>query len=175
MLAAFGADALLRGIPEAIAKWGRRFAVILLVLAGILLLWTGSLAGSRDSVINGFTSGGWTAYAPVMTDNMIRAACHATVATLIVGLAVLFLVAWRHSNAWKRYLVMAGLILSMAVDVLLLSRHYIKTVSFQGEVGDTVVTSFLKENLKQQRVYICLLYTSPSPRDRQKSRMPSSA
>ena len=24
-------------------------------------------------------------------------------------------------------------------------------------------------------VYICLLYTSPSPRDRQKSRMPSSA
>ena len=25
------------------------------------------------------------------------------------------------------------------------------------------------------RIYICLLYTSPSPRDRQKSRMPSSA
>ena len=25
------------------------------------------------------------------------------------------------------------------------------------------------------KVYICLLYTSPSPRDRQKSRMPSSA
>ena len=28
---------------------------------------------------------------------------------------------------------------------------------------------------KQGRYYICLLYTSPSPRDRQKSRMPSSA
>ena len=28
---------------------------------------------------------------------------------------------------------------------------------------------------KQGRVAICLLYTSPSPRDRQKSRMPSSA
>ena len=26
-----------------------------------------------------------------------------------------------------------------------------------------------------KRLYICLLYTSPSPRDRQKSRMPSSA
>ena len=25
------------------------------------------------------------------------------------------------------------------------------------------------------KLYICLLYTSPSPRDRQKSRMPSSA
>ena len=29
--------------------------------------------------------------------------------------------------------------------------------------------------LQMVKVYICLLYTSPSPRDRQKSRMPSSA
>ena len=28
---------------------------------------------------------------------------------------------------------------------------------------------------KKGQYYICLLYTSPSPRDRQKSRMPSSA
>ena len=28
---------------------------------------------------------------------------------------------------------------------------------------------------KKDSIYICLLYTSPSPRDRQKSRMPSSA
>ena len=33
-----------------------------------------------------------------------------------------------------------------------------------------------KKTLEKQRmVYGCLLYTSPSPRDRQKSRMPSSA
>ena len=30
-------------------------------------------------------------------------------------------------------------------------------------------------NLKRGRTYICLLYTSPSPRDRTRSRMPSSA
>ena len=29
--------------------------------------------------------------------------------------------------------------------------------------------------LRRQNIGICLLYTSPSPRDRQKSRMPSSA
>ena len=28
---------------------------------------------------------------------------------------------------------------------------------------------------RENSIYICLLYTSPSPRDRQKSRMPSSA
>ena len=31
------------------------------------------------------------------------------------------------------------------------------------------------ENMSPLRYYTCLLYTSPSPRDRQKSRMPSSA
>ena len=33
----------------------------------------------------------------------------------------------------------------------------------------------LRRKLEQQLIYFCLLYTSPSPRDRQKSRMPSSA
>ena len=31
------------------------------------------------------------------------------------------------------------------------------------------------KNMKENNPNICLLYTSPSPRDRQKSRMPSSA
>ena len=31
------------------------------------------------------------------------------------------------------------------------------------------------KDLNTLKAYICLLYTSPSPRDRQKSRMPSSA
>ena len=31
------------------------------------------------------------------------------------------------------------------------------------------------EKIKDRKNYSCLLYTSPSPRDRQKSRMPSSA
>ena len=32
-----------------------------------------------------------------------------------------------------------------------------------------------KKNKPSAKPYVCLLYTSPSPRDRQKSRMPSSA
>ena len=38
--------------------------------------------------------------------------------------------------------------------------------------------TFLKKKdvmKKHDKAYVCLLYTSPSPRDRQKSRMPSSA
>ena len=36
------------------------------------------------------------------------------------------------------------------------------------------ITSKTQEELLR-RLHVCLLYTSPSPRDRQKSRMPSSA
>ena len=39
----------------------------------------------------------------------------------------------------------------------------------------TYVRSGLNDAAKKENVQICLLYTSPSPRDRQKSRMPSSA
>ena len=37
------------------------------------------------------------------------------------------------------------------------------------------VSADLKAEAKRRRSLFCLLYTSPSPRDRQKSRMPSSA
>ena len=38
-----------------------------------------------------------------------------------------------------------------------------------------LVLSFLNKPSDYQKYINCLLYTSPSPRDRQKSRMPSSA
>ena len=49
--------------------------------------------------------------------------------------------------------------------------HY-SDQSFNAAIRDTFI-----ETAKQQghSIDCCLLYTSPSPRDRQKSRMPSSA
>src|SRR5665213_2789132 len=41
-------------------------------------------------------------------------------------------------------------------------------------VGVGYGASYVKPANKRGRDYTCLLYTSPSPRDRQKSRMPSS-
>ena len=40
---------------------------------------------------------------------------------------------------------------------------------------DNIITDFLNTNYGLDMKYICLLYTSPSPRDRTRSRMPSSA
>ena len=38
-----------------------------------------------------------------------------------------------------------------------------------------VSTEWVQENIGKDGIKICLLYTSPSPRDRTRSRMPSSA
>ena len=43
------------------------------------------------------------------------------------------------------------------------------------EVGLTDIWQKVDENLAVASSHICLLYTSPSPRDRTRSRMPSSA
>ena len=43
------------------------------------------------------------------------------------------------------------------------------------EIERIVVGSYPTENEGPHGLTVCLLYTSPSPRDRQKSRMPSSA
>ena len=49
-----------------------------------------------------------------------------------------------------------------------LTRHNIPTASYETFTDSKKAISYIKEQS-------CLLYTSPSPRDRQKSRMPSSA
>ena len=50
-----------------------------------------------------------------------------------------------------------------------------KTVKILGGEGLKLFVKDLDGNLEECYHNNCLLYTSPSPRDRQKSRMPSSA
>src|SRR5674476_500494 len=56
-----------------------------------------------------------------------------------------------------------------------------KSIDDPGKRLQAVITGrdtgaqFAWRNLRDTLIYSCLLYTSPSPRDRQKSRMPSSA
>ena len=68
----------------------------------------------------------------------------------------------------------------MAPTELLAQQHYATINSLLEQMN--VSTSLITGSIKKDRDYdadiivgTCLLYTSPSPRDRQKSRMPSSA
>ena len=58
-------------------------------------------------------------------------------------------------------------------DTVLLRFIGIKPVVVHG--GGPEITKLMEKLGKKPRFIRCLLYTSPSPRDRQKSRMPSSA
>ena len=67
------------------------------------------------------------------------------------------------------------------------SKHYIKQSKFEGskrQVRGSIIRELLKGERSREELAIqlgfdllrvCLLYTSPSPRDRTRSRMPSSA
>ena len=50
--------------------------------------------------------------------------------------------------------------------------NIISSKDLLGDVGSILLVHGSKDF---ERIILCLLYTSPSPRDRQKSRMPSSA
>ena len=65
--------------------------------------------------------------------------------------------------------------LGTAVSEIIKRHNYPKNI--ESLLADTLtITACLGSRMKHDGVFtICLLYTSPSPRDRQKSRMPSSA
>ena len=86
-------------------------------------------------------------------------------------------------SLWSRKVTAILTIISIAAAVLLFVavenlRQGART-SFERTISDTDVIVGARSspiNLVLYSVFqICLLYTSPSPRDRQKSRMPSSA
>ena len=64
---------------------------------------------------------------------------------------------------------------SRSMTILLGSHN--KVEWYMGEAGKSAPTvdGYGKDGLRKALIENCLLYTSPSPRDRQKSRMPSSA
>ena len=71
---------------------------------------------------------------------------------------------------WPFLMVMALSLLSAVLGIGLIAFINLRLI----ETPD-ISLSVLPEFLGLLLLLICLLYTSPSPRDRQKSRMPSSA
>ena len=75
------------------------------------------------------------------------------------------------SDVYKRQLQLRGFQQRIVENVDL--RQF--GVVHQAEVGRGALDRRIKEILRPDIVDACLLYTSPSPRDRTRSRMPSSA
>ena len=65
--------------------------------------------------------------------------------------------------------------LSEIVQMALSDHVSFKDISAQYGLAEKDVVKLMRENLKKGSYRACLLYTSPSPRDVEESRMPSSA
>ena len=82
---------------------------------------------------------------------------------------------------WHRNILREGLRLDFIDGILPTSYDEKNNLSARREPAfvrdslDAMASSGILNQVLVKPTYVCLLYTSPSPRDRQKSRMPSSA
>ena len=68
------------------------------------------------------------------------------------------------------YLIIGG-----GIHGLSTAWHLCKKLSSKGQLKEDSVVVIEKTKVGEGATSVCLLYTSPSPRDRTRSRMPSSA
>ena len=75
----------------------------------------------------------------------------------------------KRRQGWLFFIIF---LLTLSVYLLI---NYPLQLGLDLQGGSQLTLQIIKEEGKVTRDELCLLYTSPSPRDRQKSRMPSSA
>ena len=79
----------------------------------------------------------------------------------------------RDQSTWKTQKFTKYCLRNQAEDQIVYGLQKLQAKMDETPVASAAVLNDLSQNLVEQMA--CLLYTSPSPRDRQKSRMPSSA
>ena len=96
------------------------------------------------------------------------------IAPAIAILTIAVLIVWHRGAGWVRPLRLARGLILLAVTCL--PWAILVTIATDGTFLNIAVTGdFLAKVQSGQESHGCLLYTSPSPRDRTRSRMPSSA
>ena len=87
----------------------------------------------------------------------------------VLSVIVVSLLSLGLSEAWK--LIVVGLIYLLGVQGVTISIH----LPLNNRIQAIDINNMNNQSLNEERTKFCLLYTSPSPRDRTTSRMPSSA
>ena len=91
----------------------------------------------------------------------------------IIGSTIIEISGFEYSISPIQLLILLGLLILAAWVFIKIISLFLAILRFIN--GDqTAVSRYLDRN-RERKGFSCLLYTSPSPRDRQKSRMPSSA
>ncbi|MCS6770471.1 MAG: YfhO family protein [Kiritimatiellae bacterium] len=147
VLAAFGLDALLAS-QAADSRRARRFAFAAAGVAALLLLIGLGMVSSTATSAQRFAQAGWGQFGGVIAENRAWSVLHAG-ALLAVAAGLCLALSRRSSGrlAWAAVAV-------VAVDQLIISRHYVKTVPAEGFISRNAVVDLLAERLGSQRVFI---------------------
>ncbi|MBU0679336.1 MAG: YfhO family protein [Verrucomicrobia bacterium] len=137
------------------AKKVKAFAIVIAILGGLMLFFglvTYFTTGARERA---FQSDGWGTAAPVIVANIYKALFHGGLLTLLAagGLGLLVRPTFSQDERSLKALPWV-LIVVVILDVLSLSKHYIKPMSLEANVGENVVTRYLKQNLNHQTTYM---------------------
>jgi len=155
-LAASGFNALWIKVCETGANHTKIIKRFLYPLGGLAILFLGWGCVNffmESSIATRFSQQGWGQYAAVIAGNINRAIFHGALISLLCTGFVWAVTSPRLERQWVRGFLSVLLLLVVVVDILLLSRHYIKPFDVERNVGENVVVSYLKKNLGEQRIY----------------------
>ncbi len=126
-----------------------------LIVAGLFGLWALFMSVSQNTAIVNFRQQGWGDAAPVMTANKIRAAWHAFIMLAIAWGGVVLLLRNAKDIASPWIIRMPAILIAVvALDQLVVSRHYVRTMPSEALVGSNEAITFIKQDLGPQRLLL---------------------
>jgi len=157
ILAAYGFDLALGNLRPVLKQAALRPRLKKLVgsvagLGVLLAVWGMASAAARPARIQKYQAEGWGEMSATIVQNVTTALGHGAVVTLLAAavLAVALLTGYLHDERRRRYAAW-GVVAAVAVEVLLLARHYVKPMNLEA-VAENEVTAYLKTNLQGQRL-----------------------
>ena len=149
---ALGLDSWLKHQGENARRVAGPFVKGVAAAAGALLLWALALGVSQAPAVEAAAAQGWGNAAQIIVQNKIWALAHAAV--LLGVAAALLALAGRERRGLAGARAAWALVAIAAMDILVVARHYVKTVEARGLIDRNPVVQFLQEQLGHQRVYL---------------------
>lgn len=147
-------EVLRRGTGNGFARALSPFLRGLAACGGILFLWAVAMSFAGPAAQQELANQGWGAAAGVIMGNKMRALGHAAVLALVAAGLLWRIARGAGPGAWGGQRLAWILLGLVALDQLVVSRHYVKTAEAAGLIDRNPVVTYLQERLGQQRAYL---------------------
>ena len=154
ILAAYGVHALFLAATDETKRALRKYAYAVLGFGLLLALWAAGLASSTPEAVGRFNREGWGQAAPVIVSNMVGGLTHGAVLTLFAGAFIVIMLSLGSRSGSVRTFAPWVCAVVMALDLLVVSRHYVKTMEAKGFIDENEVVKTLAAQRDHGRPYL---------------------